>query len=51
MGFVDDQPNSMATIMNRDAEVVRKQLRDRGFQPKIFKDQDPGILEIWVVLD
>ncbi len=51
MGFVGDHPNSMATIMDHDAEVVRKQLRDRGFQPKIFKDQDPGILEIWVVMD
>jgi len=48
-GYVNDHENSMATIMDRDAEVVRKQLRDRGFQPKIFKDQDPGILEIWVV--
>lgn len=50
-GFVNDHPNSMASILNHDVDKVRKELRERGFQPKVLKDQDPGILELWVVLD
>jgi hypothetical protein len=51
-GFVNDQPNAIATLMDRDKEVIRKQLWDRGFRPRKPKNgNDPLILEVWEVLN